>query len=185
MNTMKKYLLSFGMILALSGVVYAAASAGFVADSQTPQKLYDAQSLKIHKGVAAINPGGLTWTNYNAILTFTPSSHQAVMNCKVVVDLALATTGFAAGATSQTITFDIARKVDGTNFRTSVNKETTAISGTNSTARAIELDIGEVGPNETVAVYAKVSSITSLPNVGLPYLVSYRSGVAGVVSASN
>ena len=183
---MKNYLrlILVGLLLT-GGAVYAAVTPGFTADSNLPVRLYDKQQLQVHKGVAAINPGGLTWTNYNALLTITPASNFGMINCRVVVDLDKTTSGFATGATSQTITFDVARKVDGTNWRTSQNLETTAISGTNSTGRAIELNFGDVGPNETVALYAKVSSVSALQNVGLPYVLMYRAGTAAVISASN
>lgn len=147
-------------------------------------RLFDRSELQSSTGTASINSGTASYTAWQPLITITPQSNQALQDAKVVIDLAQASTGFAALNTSATITFSIGRKVDGTNLRTSTNLATTAVSGTNSAGMSIELSLGVVGPNETVTVQVKVSGVTN-PIETLPYVVYYRAGARAQVTPAS
>lgn len=153
----------------------------------TEKRLYSRQALQIATGEADIDVSAADYTNYQALLTITPDSNHALEDVRVVLDLAKGTTGFAAGQTTQTVTFVVARKVDGTNWRRIKSTETTAISGTNSAntgalCGAMDIFIGDVGPTEAVRIEVKMSAENGV-DVELPYVLTYKAGVAATLTA--
>lgn len=110
-------------------------------------------------------------TPYN-ILTIAPATDSPLADVEVWLDLAKATTGFAAVETAVTVQFAIARKVDGTNWRREAYNEA-ALSGTNAANRCQKLNVGSVGVNEQVAIFAVFSAdVTS--DMEIPYCIAYK-----------
>lgn len=144
------------------------------------KELYSEGLLRIQTGEADIDVSEADYTNYQVLATIAPGAQHALEDLRVVFDLAKATTGFAAGHTSQTITFVIARKIDGTNWRRIKSTETTALSGTNSAngtsvCGAMDLLIGDVGPTEQVRIEVKLSAENSV-DIELPFVATYKAG---------
>lgn len=151
------------------------------------KKMIDKGLLHVETGEADIDVSAADYTNYQALLTIAPNAAHGVRDLRLVFDLAKATTGFAAGHTSQTLTFVVARKVDGTNWRRDAATVTTAISGTNSAntgglAGAQGIFIGHVGPTEQVRVEVKMSAENAV-DVELPYVAYYESGASATLTA--
>lgn len=117
------------------------------------------------------------------LLRIEPSGQAPLEDVYVEFDLAKATTGFAANNTTETISFIVSRKVDGTNYRSGAgpNQASTAISGTNAAGRSIGLHIGSVLPTEDVRVTVVLSAETG-GDVELPFVLYYR-GVTPTVTA--
>lgn len=118
-------------------------------------------------------------TAYN-ILTIAPQSGAPLSDVYVVIDLAKATTGFAAVESTATIQLAIARKVDGSNWRREAYNEA-ALSGTNAAGRCQRLNIGSVGPTEQVAIFI-VMSADATSDMELPYLIHYKGAQAPTVT---
>lgn len=171
-----------------TAVCVALLALAFVPDlllaADTDKRLLDRSRLEISTGTAAITTTSANFTTWQPCLTIAPDGAHALADVKVVVDLAKATTGFAATYTSETITFTVARKVDGTNWRSAGNKATTAVSGTNAAALCVELDLGVVGPDEQVRVELKLSAEGN-SNTELPYVLYYRGGTRATVTPSS
>lgn len=110
-------------------------------------------------------------TPYN-ILTIAPAAGSPLTDVEVWIDLAKATTGFAAVESTATIQLAVARKVDGTNWRREAYNEA-ALSGTNAAGRCQKLTVGNVGVNEQVAIFA-VFSADVTADMELPYVVGYK-----------
>lgn len=152
--------------------------------TDSAKRLYDRSELQVTEGVAAITTTAADFTAWQPMLTVTPESGYGLWDTKILIDLDKATTGFASTYTSGTITFALARKVDGTNWRVEPGTATTAISGTNSAACAIELSPGVVGPDEAVRIMMKVSA-ESNSNTALPFTLYYRAGTRATVTPSS
>lgn len=154
------------------------------ADVLSRYTLVDRQKLHVHRGTTLAATGSFTWTTYNPLLTIVPDPNFALFDLVVVLDLDLVTTGFATTYSSITGLWCIARKVDGTNYRTSFNLENgssvAALSGTNASKRAVELLAQHVAPTDGVAVYHKVSATPV--STTFPYVVYYRSGAQATVT---
>jgi len=129
--------------------------------------------LDVARGETDIDVSAADYTSYQALLTIAPPTGEVLTDVEIVFDLAKATTGFAAGHTSQTITFAVQRKVDGTNWRTDLASQSTAVSGTNSAAAAQRLVLGTVGPQEQARIVVKLSAENAV-DVELPYALTYR-----------
>lgn len=114
------------------------------------------------------------------LLTIAPQAGAPIRDCAVYLDLALATTGFAAVESSATIQFRVARKVDGTNWRGGT--PTTAVSGTNAAARLQEIAIGNVDPTEGARIEALMSA-DATADMEIPYVGYYEGPVAPTVTA--
>lgn len=179
---MKGY--GFAAILALVLVGALAYTAG-AADSD--KRLFDRAKLEVSTGTAYIDTSAATYTSFVALVTITPDDQHALMECKVVIDLDKATTGFAdaTGYDSETIQFCVERKVDGTNWRAAKNLElpATALAADDADNTSVELDIGLVGPDEDVRVSVKLSAEAE-SDVALPYVVYYRSGARATITAA-
>ncbi len=98
-----------------------------------------------------------------------------------MLDLAKATTGFAAVEGAATIQFRVARKVDGTNWRGDTASETTAISGTNAAGHSIELRVGDVTVTQGARIEAKMSA-DATADMEIPDMVIYRGEDAPVIT---
>lgn len=133
-------------------------------------------------GEADIDVSAADYTGYQALLTIAPQAGRPIHDVEIVFDLAKADTGFAAGHTTETITFAVQRKVDGSNWRTDFESQTTAVSGTNAASGAKRLDLGTVTPNEQARVVVKLSAENAV-DVELPFVISYRGEEATVTPA--
>lgn len=160
------YVSLFLLALTLAGLVPAGA-----ADTQT--RLVDDAKLRISTGTAAITTTAADFTAWQSLIAITPDGSHAMKRVRVVVDLAKATTGFAATYTSGTISLSVARAVDGTNYRTASNLATATVSGTNAAGLSLELDLGDINPTEAAKVMVKVSA-ESNSNTSFPYVVYYQ-----------
>ena len=147
----------------------------------TEKRLQDRGRLEINSDSAWIATTTATYTSYQALSTFTPNPTCGAMDVRCVIDLAKATTGWAATATSETVQLAVSRKVDGSNWRTCLNTATTAVSGTNSAASAQEFSIGLVGPDEQVRIVVKVSAEVN-SNTEFPVVWYYRSPATATVT---
>lgn len=142
--------------------------------SSAVKRLFDRETLQVETNSATATMTAQDWTTWNPIITIAPDSNHALFNVRVVVDLAKASTGFAAGYTSGTIQFTVSRKTDGTNWRPAANLATTALSGTNAAGLGIDLLVGEVGPTEQVRIEIKLSAEGA--DIVFPYVCYYRAG---------
>lgn len=170
-----------GRFLALVLALLAVAFVGHALATDSDAQLYSRSKLEVSTGTAVITTTSADYTSYQTLVTITNPSGAALEDVRFVVDLAKATTGFAATYTSGTVQISVARKVDGTNYRTAVNLANAAVSGTNSTALSVDIWAGDVGPNETIKLMVKVSA-ESNSNTDLPYVVTYRGSSRATVT---
>lgn len=120
-------------------------------------------------------------TAWFPMVTITPVAGGPLRDVRVALDLAKATTGYAAVESSATIQFRIARKIDGTNWRGASGSETTAISGTNAAGHSIEIAVGSVGVTEEARIEAKMSA-DATGDIEIPYVVTYEGPIAPTVT---
>lgn len=153
--------------------------------TDSDKRLFDRNQVEISTGTAYIDTSAADYTSYQTLITIEPNTKHALQDVKVVIDLDKASTGFASasGYDTETIQFSIARKVDGTNWRTATNKATTALAADNADGLSVELDIGLVCPDEDVRVMVKLSA-EAAGDVALPYVIYYRSGATATVTAA-
>lgn len=138
-------------------------------------------ALSTVSGTTDIDDSAQTESTPFNILTIAPVQNCPLLTCEVWLDLAKATTGFAAVETSVTVTLAIARKVDGTNWRRQAVNES-ALSGTNAAGRMQRIDLGLVTVTEQAAIYATFSGdVTS--DMEIPYAVVYRALAAPTITA--
>lgn len=123
-------------------------------------------------GETGIDDSAQTETTAYSIMTIAPATGSPLFDCEVWIDLAKATTGFAAVESSATILFHVARKVDGTNYRIGAAEEA-ALSGTNAAGRMIRIKVGYVDPNYPVQIFIDMSA-DATSDMELPYVVAYR-----------
>lgn len=169
------------------GVVVAAvlAMTGLaLATTDTNKRLFDREMLQIQTGTATVNSATADYSSWQGFITITPDNGHALLDCKVVLDLAKASTGFSAVYSSGTIQATVARKVDGTNWRGATNLATTAISGTNAAGLSLELTPGLCSPGESVRINIKISTVSNT-NVDIPFVVYSRTGVRCVVTPAS
>lgn len=114
------------------------------------------------------------------VLTITPVAGGPIRDCRVFLDMAKATTGYAAVETTATIQFRVARKVDGTNWRGGT--PTTAVSGTNYAGRLQEIEIGNVDPDEEARIEALMSA-DATSDIEIPYVGYYEGPIPPTVTA--
>ena len=146
-----------------------------------PQQLVkDFTKFNVLTGSTDIDDSVQTESTPYAILTIAADAYNGVEDVEVQIDLAKATTGFAAVESSATIQIAVARKVDGTNYRREAYVEA-ALSGTNAAARMQKIPVGKVAAGETVAIYI-VLSADATSDMQLPYKVIYRGNVAPTVT---
>lgn len=135
-------------------------------------KFFDDGQVKLLTGTTDIDDSAQTESTAYPILTIAPAADAPLRDCEVWLDLAKATTGFAAVESSVTVQFAVARKVDGTNFRLEAFAET-ALSGTNAAGRMAKLSLGIVGVDQQAKIYAKFSADVT-GDMEIPYVVAYR-----------
>jgi hypothetical protein len=131
-------------------------------------------------GTTDIDDSAQTETTPYSILEITPATDSPVFECVVELDLAKATTGFAAVESTATVQFAVARKVDGTNWRREAYQEA-ALSGTLAAGRMAKVNVGIIDPTEGARIYAVFSAdVTS--DMEIPYSVIYRADSAPTVT---
>jgi hypothetical protein len=118
-------------------------------------------------------------TAYN-ILTIAAGSFP-LADVEVWLDLAKATTGFAAVESSATIIVQVARKVDGTNYRIEATNES-ALSGTLAAGRMWKVNVGSVSPAADVQIWIDMSA-DATADMEIPYVVCYKGPEAPTVTA--
>lgn len=132
-------------------------------------------------GTTDIDDSAQTETSAFAILTVTPEADCPLQDCIIDLDLAKATTGFAAVETSITAIFYAAHKVDGTNWRRRAGNEA-ALSGTLAAARMQRINVGFVPVGEEVRIEVVFSSdVTS--DMEIPYQVHFKALQAPTITA--
>ena len=134
----------------------------------------------IATGTTDIDDSVQTETTPYSILDIIPAAGSPLMDVEIIIDLAKATTGFAAVETAVTVQFAIARKIDGTNWRREAYQEA-ALSGTLAANRSARLYAGIVGPTQGCRVYA-VFSADVTADMELPYAVHYKSDTAPTIT---
>lgn len=145
-----------------------------------PSVAYRQLKPSVITGSATITDASQTESTPFAILTIAPATDAPLVDVEVVIDLAKATTGFAAVESTATIQLAISRKVDGTNWRREAYQEA-ALSGTNAANRCQRLQLGTVGVTEQARIEA-VMSADATSNIVLPYVIAYKGPVAPTVS---
>lgn len=148
-----------------------AAPANGVSLAEVEAAIYEYLRPKTIVGETDIDDSVQTETTPYQILLIEPAAGSPLREVEVIVDLAKATTGFAAVESSVTIQLCVARKVDGTNWRREAYVEA-ALSGTNAANRCMKLNIGSVGVTEAVAIFA-VFSADVTTDMELPYIINY------------
>jgi hypothetical protein len=146
-----------------------------------PDVAYRMSKPKVLTGTTDIDDSVQTETTPYRILTITPAANAPLDDVVIIIDLAKATTGFAAVESTVTLQLAIARKVDGTNWRREPYSEA-ALTGTLAANRAIKLTVGTVGVTEEVSVFA-VFSADVTADMELPYVVYYKGPTAPTVTA--
>lgn len=146
-----------------------------------PQQLKEEfLDLQVITGETDIDDSAQTETTAWTILTIaTPSTHD-VHDVDVFIDLAKATTGYAAVESTATIQLAVARSVDGTNYRREPYNEA-ALSGTNAALRMQKLSVGRIAAGESVRIMA-VMSADATSDMELPYRIYYRGLAAPTVT---
>lgn len=181
MDSLKKVASYLVLALILVGALAYQAGA-----TDTDKRLYDRSKLEVSTGTAYINSASADYTAWTNLLEINPTADQALWDVVIVLDLDKATTGFAdsTGYDTETISFAIARKVDGSNWRTCQNLATTAIAADNADDRCVELVVGPVSPDEDLRVMVKLSAEVTggSSDVGIPYVIYYRSGARATVT---
>lgn len=139
-----------------------------------------ADSTKVATGTADIDDSvqdeSAAWF---VLLTIAPGTGDPLKNVKVVLDLAKASTGYAAVESTATIQFRVARKVDGTNWRG--NTATAALSGTNAAGRSLEIDVGAIGVTEQARIEALMSA-DATSDMEIPFAIYYEGAGAPTVT---
>jgi hypothetical protein len=146
-----------------------------------PQNLVqDFTEFKVISGTTDIDDSAQTESTPYAILTIAADTYNSLEDVEVQIDLAKATTGFAAVESSATIVIAVARKVDGTNYRREAGVEA-ALSGTNAATRMQKVPVGKIAAGETVQIFITMSA-DATSDMELPYKIIYRGLVAPTVT---
>lgn len=140
----------------------------------------DLTTHRVITGTTTIDDSVQTESTPYAILTIAPQTGAPLLDCKVWFDLAKATTGYAAVESSATITFQVARKIDGTNWRRFTITEA-ALSGTLAATRAMEVPCGFVSETQGCQIFITMSA-DATSNMDLPYCVVYRAAQAPTIT---
>ncbi|MCC6315346.1 MAG: hypothetical protein IT337_15185 [Thermomicrobiales bacterium] len=146
-----------------------------------PLDLHVLAELREASGTTDIDDSAQTESTAFPILTIAPVSGLALYDVEVHLDLAKATTGFAAVETTVTVQFGIERKVDGTNWRREAYVEA-ALSGTNAASRMAKINVGSIGAVEQARIVALFSADVTA-DMEIPYRVLYRSLAAPTITA--
>jgi hypothetical protein len=159
------------------GLMDGAADLGVVVSGVTDALLIP----QVATGEIVIDESEADWTSAQDIISIAPATGFPLNDARLDIDLAKATTGFAAGYTAQTLTLQVWRKTDGTNWRGEAAQ--TAISGTNAASRVFPLALGVVGVADKVKVTAKLSAEKDGSTVShLPFRLHYLAGAAPTIT---
>lgn len=150
-----------------------AAPANNVSLAEVLRGVYNLLTPVIETFTTDIDDSVQTESTAFSILTIAPGAGSPLCDVEVLLDLAKATTGFAAVETSVTVQFAVVRKIDGTNLRREAYVEA-ALSGTNAAARAMKIPVGIIGVTETVQIYALFSADVTA-DMEIPGYVAYKS----------
>lgn len=123
-------------------------------------------------GETDIDDSAQTESTPYSIMTIAPATDSPILECFVDIDLAKATTGFAAVESSATILFQVARQVDGTNWRRGSAVEA-ALSGTNAAGRSQRINVGPINSGEAAQIFITMSA-DATSDMELLYEVHYR-----------
>lgn len=137
-------------------------------------------AVSVAIGEADIDISEDDYTGFITLMTITPAAGAPLADAQIVFDLAKASTGFAAGHSTETIQLAVARKIDGTNWRTDAEQATTAITGTNAAARSVTLTIGSVGVSEEVRIMVILSAEAA--DTEIPFALAYSAKAAPTVT---
>jgi hypothetical protein len=170
-------------LLGANGVVTypaPAAPANGVSLAEVLSAVYEHLRPKTITGETDIDDSVQTESTAWAILTIAPAAGAPMADVEVIIDLAKATTGFAAVESSATIQFAIERKVDGTNWRREAYNEA-ALSGTNAAGRSQRINVGSIGVTEQARIVALMSA-DATSDMELPYIINYKGLAAPTVT---
>ena len=135
---------------------------------------------KFLTGTTDIDDSAQTETTAYSILTIAAGSFP-LADVEVWLDLAKATTGFAAVESTATIVVQVARKVDGTNYRIEATNES-ALSGTLAAGRMWKVNVGSVSPAADVQIWIDLSA-DATSDMEIPYVVCYKGPEAPTITA--
>lgn len=168
---MRSYLILAALASTLLAVVYATAGEENV-------RFHDRQRFLVQTGTTDVDVSASDYTSFVTLLTMEPNDSQVMHDVLVVFDLDKATTGFSDVVSNGiTMEFAVARKVDGTNYRTDIAQVSTAINPANTDGSSFTLDLGTVTPTEDARIMVRVGSEQD-GDFELPYAVTYRSGAS-------
>lgn len=153
----------------------AAAPANNVSLAEVLRSVYNLLTPVVVTGTTDVDDSAQTETTAFPLLTIAPAAGSPLVACEVWFDLAKATTGFGAVESTVTVTFAVARKVDGSNWRRQVINEA-ALSGTLAASRMQKIDLGMVSVTEQARIEATFSSDVT-GDMEIPYAVVYRTAV--------
>ena len=131
----------------------------------------DFTKVQRFRGTADIDISAAVYTGWVTLLTIVASAGEVLKDLEVVLDLAKATTGFAATHTSETIQATVGTYPDGTNLRAMSNLATAAQAGTASASTGLRLAV-EYVDDVGIAVMVKLSAEAA--DCEIPYAVTYR-----------
>lgn len=158
----------------------AAAPANGVSLAEVLRAVYTLLTPVVVTGTTDIDDSVQTETTAFPILTIAPAAGAPLVACEVWLDLAKATTGFAAVESTVTVTFAVSRKVDGTNWRRQVINEA-ALSGTLAASRMQKIDLGPVAITEQARIEVTFSADVTA-DMEIPYAVVYRGLAAPTIT---
>lgn len=141
--------------------------------------IYDMVFPKFLTGTTDIDDSAQTDTTAFHIIEIAPIVHP-LADVEVWLDLAKATTGYAAVESTATIQIAVARKVDGTNWRREAYNEA-ALSGTNAANRMQKLNLGSVSVAAGARIYI-VMSADATSDMEIPYVIAYKGLVEPTVT---
>jgi len=124
-------------------------------------------------GEADIDVSAAVYTSPVVLLTVALAAGEHMSDVEIHLDLAKATTGFAANNSTETIQFHVERKVDGSNWRMEAAYPATALSGTLAASCEVRLQVGDVDAASEFRVSVVLSAETG-GDVEIPYLLKYR-----------
>lgn len=138
---------------------------------------------QVASGTAVIDETLADWTAATDLIAVAPATGSPLRDVRLDLDLAKAATGFAALYAAQTLTLQVWRKTDGTNWLAEAPQ--TVISGTNSASRVFPLTLGTVGVVDAVKVTAKLSAENGGSTVtDIPYRLHYLSVTAPTLTVA-
>ena len=125
-------------------------------------------------------------TAWFPLITIAPATGAPLRNCTVCIDLDKATTGFAAVESTATISFRVARKVDGTNWRgeetgSPADLLSAAIAGDAADGMMVELHLDSVGVTQGARIECRMSA-DATADMELPYIVMYEATTAATIT---